>query len=913
MTIYATENEGYLIQGATKLNKTDLQNLVWEKAYGTVLKCLCSPDLTVEGFEQTFGARDNEQSRALKRSFYGVCVRYCADSGVARNWDENVLTGFHPTIQAQRRISATNHCNHLAKYEVYLGRFIHYCLQAQDGVLGPFMHLFQRLTRKQYDFVFGRIMAVLREEEGTSINIVLKRTRERSRQGIPEEVWDALEYFLSDFLLPNFYNKEIRDFDCQTRSVKLYEILQVLEVHGQARQLLAQERRERVEAFSNEDVNTLFSISEFKDLREKAWKGKNAEDFRTLFDNRQIAELYSQLRQKKERDRKRLSRAEKIAYKVINRFVRERNAANGLTWRERRQHKWAFDLCPQASYRPKYMSISSSGLKQMVTHLAHHKDEGVKDALERVKNWHKEDIEYMMAHGIDTESKLAKHLLDFRYWDEFFNLRRVMKNSYPELPRDLLRQHYQNPDLITGALAKRFGNSISTDGYGTSVLLEKLKEGIDREICTLNFRIGALNKKKASERTMEESEELQQLKDQREQLELDQKEQMYKIPRANGLTVKHVLRQKDMDDLQSLANRWNEESSRVSVKCRTVVRDMLVEFKAAMEQVRQGDPEEDIQGERIDFDARRFYELAKIWIERDVSDMGQETDGQVHRMGVEMLSLLEKVQIYETNRVVIGIDMGKRNVLTAAYHDTSLQKVHMSNVKTDEGGRFKTVSRTNGKWRVCSGQITYSHLMKKRISKFVPNLGNRPTTKTTNTGTIMQSYRFVNVQWENGTDATSNGGLKKAFFSTNWYRKQKMIQYSKRQKAIAKFVMLVLKAGDDEQELSLNDAKKIIVAYGDSCPSHNVKGVAPAPNMPFYRKFKELATCVLVDEHRTSMNCSCCIEKMDDGEVFGLKRCSNDACVRETWNRDTNAAINMFNLLLWKTLYGDRPRTFSRN
>ena len=102
------------------------------------------------------------------------------------------------------------------------------------------------------------------------------------------------------------------------------------------------------------------------------------------------------------------------------------------------------------------------------------------------------------------------------------------------------------------------------------------------------------------------------------------------------------------------------------------------------------------------------------------------------------------------------------------------------------------------------------------------------------------------------------------------------------------------------------------MAYGDACPRHHIKGVAPAPNMPFYRKFKELATCVLVDEHRSSMNCSGCIQEMKDGRVFRLKCCRNNSCVRTTWNRDTNAGINMFNLLLWKTLYEDRPTPFSR-
>lgn len=113
--------------------------------------------------------------------------------------------------------------------------------------------------------------------------------------------------------------------------------------------------------------------------------------------------------------------------------------------------------------------------------------------------------------------------------------------------------------------------------------------------------------------------------------------------------------------------------------------------------------------------------------------------------------------------------------------------------------------------------LCYCH----RNRKFVPNLDSRPTTKRANTETIIESYRFMNNQWENGIDAESGVGLKEAF---------------------------------------------------------------------------------------SPMNCSGCMEGMKDGCVFRFKGCRNNPCVRTTWNRDTDAGINMFNSLLWKTLYGDRPR-----
>ena len=940
MTIYISENEGQMIPGGVINPKTGeeekftkgLLEKVWDTAYSTALTCLRKKDIR---------KTKDEQSRALKESLYDVCERYYADSGVARDWSNTVLANFSAVNQSQRRISATNHHSHLAKYDVYLSRFIHYCLQSQDSFLGEHLYLFEGLTRKQYNFVFGRIMALLREEkesinattnnkkekkssnatnnnkkEKESIHRMLEGTSQHSREGIPEKVWDILEYFMSDFLLPGYYNKKIVDFDCQERSVKLYQMLQVLAPYGQEMQRLALESRERRrqrETISAEDVGILFAMPKFRNLGgDTDWKGTDGNRFRALYDNKQIEDLYAEMRKKKEKHGNRLSRVEKIAYNFINRFVRRRNATSRKTTRMRRQHKWAFDLCPQASYRPKYMPISNTGLQMLLPSFAK-RDEKVKESIRRVQKLQEEDVVFLTKEGIDTKSSLAKHLRDFRYWDEFFNLKTVMKDKYPEDPRSFLLMCYQHPDQIPNA--KRFGNSIFTDGYGTTALLEKLKEGIDKDLCKLGKRIATLKDKKG--RTEKESEDLKSLEEQRKQMSLDQKKQQYNIPQKSGFTVMHILRQEDMDTLESRLDGWIKESRDISAECHDMVVTMQREFMTVFEQVRQGDPDQSRGRETMDFNAQLLHDLAKKWIERDMSvewkerDMSGETRSQFRKMGKELMSLIEKVQIYETNLKVIGIDMGKSNIATAVYHDTSLQRVHMSNVKTNKEDRFKTLGITNKAWRHKSGQMAYTFLMKKRIRKFVPKLDSRPTTKTTNTERIMESYRFMNNQWENGTDAESRGGLKEAFF-TGSYRKRKMFQNSRRQKAIANFVMLVLKGGDEKAKLSRKQAKEIIVAYGDACPRHHIKGVAPAPNMPFYRKFKELATCVLVDEHRSSMNCSGCIQEMKDGRVFRLKCCRNNSCVRTTWNRDTNAGINMFNLLLWKTLYEDRPTTFSR-
>jgi hypothetical protein len=59
--------------------------------------------------------------------------------------------------------------------------------------------------------------------------------------------------------------------------------------------------------------------------------------------------------------------------------------------------------------------------------------------------------------------------------------------------------------------------------------------------------------------------------------------------------------------------------------------------------------------------------------------------------------------------------------------------------------------------------------------------------------------------------------LNAAFFATPWYRKQKLIQYSRKQKAIHHFIVFI-RTAKENQKLSAVEAKKIIVAYGDALP-----------------------------------------------------------------------------------------------
>lgn len=126
--------------------------------------------------------------------------------------------------------------------------------------------------------------------------------------------------------------------------------------------------------------------------------------------------------------------------------------------------------------------------------------------------------------------------------------------------------HIQNP--TKSALEIPF----PPDGHGMSGLLDKLKEGKeDKELSELSSRTATLKKKKGAEM----KEEMERLETRRKQMLSDQQKQQDDIPREHGLTVKHILRQEDLDDLELLTDGWVREPSGKSEECGIMVQNML--------------------------------------------------------------------------------------------------------------------------------------------------------------------------------------------------------------------------------------------------------------------------------------------------------------------------------------------------
>ena len=111
----------------------------------------------------------------------------------------------------------------------------------------------------------------------------------------------------------------------------------------------------------------------------------------------------------------------------------------------RKKRRWTFALCPQHTWRPKYIRLSNTGLQELLHHISRtSKDQ---DFIVRYKRAMAE-----AALHTDTWSKT------YVFWNEFFNLDKVLR-----------RKDIDNPT------SRRMSDSIMTDGVGVSVSIQVLK------------------------------------------------------------------------------------------------------------------------------------------------------------------------------------------------------------------------------------------------------------------------------------------------------------------------------------------------------------------------------------------------------------------------------------------------------
>jgi hypothetical protein len=120
---------------------------------------------------------------------------------------------------------------------------------------------------------------------------------------------------------------------------------------------------------------------------------------------------------------------------------------------------------------------------------------------------------------------------------------------------------------------------------------------------------------------------------------------------------------------------------------------------------------------------------------------------------------------------------------------------------------------------------------------------------------------------------------------------------------------------------------EVLVVMGDYDKKEHMKGFEPVICKKFRKLFRNAGyETYLVNEHKTSITCSCCHIKLEPflkreskkakGKsviVYGLLRCTNGKRNRRhIHNRDTNAVKNMLNIVETVMRTGKRPCIFTR-
>ena len=383
------------------------------------------------------------------------------------------------------------------------------------------------------------------------------------------------------------------------------------------------------------------------------------------------------------------------------------------------------------------------------------------------------------------------------------------------------------------------------------------------------------------------------------------------------LNMKRVLRQKHMEDRSQLrfGNFISTDGvsvSAVMMKRKSPLQCDKVHLDNAISNANASLKTADISNVP---DIKRELEGLKTE-KKDLAEHIKDLTDQYRITGqVKQLAALEKMDdgtIVSTNQTrIVGLDPGKKSAATWVVHDPEKQAKHQkwegdNGEKTAIEERYESGSLGGGEWRFLSGQKQYTAKMNKRMDELCPGVRNLPSTKTIDIDRLLDAYRAQNALWP---------GIERAFFETTWYQKTKMRKFCRGQSAMEDVIARITGTRDKTKQ------KKVIVAYGDGDNQGTLRGTSPIMSSKLLKKVSQSACVVLVPEFRSSLNCSCCIHKMEQFQgQFRMKRCTNSDCIRTVWDRDVNASINILNLFLWECLSNSnsskkgkgRPQAFKR-
>jgi hypothetical protein len=151
----------------------------------------------------------------------------------------------------------------------------------------------------------------------------------------------------------------------------------------------------------------------------------------------------------------------------------------------------------------------------------------------------------------------------------------------------------------------------------------------------------------------------------------------------------------------------------------------------------------------------------------------------------------------------------------------------------------------------------------------------------------------------------------------NGLRRVKSLRFSqhcRRQRVMSEICKRITSPGKD-----VVDPRPVVVAFVVGMFSSCSRGHAPAPVKGVRRALRKRGIEVHdVNEDYTSQLCNSCHKKVkplftqggkEGGgkEVYGVRRCLTATCLRNSVNRDANAALNMLHVFSEEALHGARP------
>ena len=239
---------------------------------------------------------------------------------------------------------------------------------------------------------------------------------------------------------------------------------------------------------------------------------------------------------------------------------------------------------------------------------------------------------------------------------------------------------------------------------------------------------------------------------------------------------------------------------------------------------------------------------------------------------------------------VIGVDPGRKDLVTCTWmHDGNQQSSKYSNKEYQQKIGLKKAGTKRKEW------------MKE--AALYEAMTQLPSAKTPSTVAMR-------------THIVALFGILDRVLELNGKRRVRSLKFS--QHCLRQRVMYdICKRITDGCE---GDKRSPVVAFGAGMFSSCSKGHAPGPVKEVRRALRRRGVAVYdVQEDYTSQLCNGCKEKLvpmySEGggyAIHGVRRCLSATCMRNTWNRDINASLNILYIFIEETLHRSRPERFTR-